>query len=277
MNKSGQIHDLLHTALGNPKRSINSVKTWLELREADLDIESFISRIAEITDQPVSDVETVFDECPSEAMGVYDEQIAEWFHPLSRCRLRKKAVGSMKYARLDRIALYCIVRLQQPKVVVETGVKWGESSLFILEALKKNGSGHLYSFDAGIDVAGGQYPWPDTADEVGFLVGPPHEDRWTLVIGDAVEEMEETLPDVGPVDLFYHDSLHTYEYMMAEFETVLPYMADGGLLVSEDIDENDAWTQFLARHADVVVGDHRYYSLEGISRNREIGATVVST
>ncbi len=39
----------------------------------------------------------------------------------------------------------------------------------------------------------------------------------------------------APVDLFYHDSLHTYDHMFWEFGTALPYLSPRGLLASDDV------------------------------------------
>src|SRR5690348_12083796 len=42
-------------------------------------------------------------------------------------------------------AVYCLVRHLKPLKVVETGVARGVTSRFILEALERNGAGHLWS------------------------------------------------------------------------------------------------------------------------------------
>ncbi len=44
-------------------------------------------------------------------------------------------------------AIWCLMRHLRPKNVVETGVAHGVTSRFILEALKRNGDGHLWSID----------------------------------------------------------------------------------------------------------------------------------
>lgn len=62
--------------------------------------------------------------------------------------------------------LYALVRIEQPEVVVETGVAAGTSSFVILEALTRNERGRLHSFD--ID------------SEVGELV--TDRSRWSLTI-----------------------------------------------------------------------------------------------
>jgi hypothetical protein len=43
--------------------------------------------------------------------------------------------------------IWCLVRHLRPRKIVETGVAHGVTSRFILEALKRNGDGHLWSID----------------------------------------------------------------------------------------------------------------------------------
>ena len=123
-------------------------------------------------------------------------------------------------------ALYLVVRAARPRVVVETGVLYGLASSAILEALHRNGDGRLYSIDLGCA--------PDEPPN-DFLVHPQLKTRWDLIIGDARQELEPLLDRLPPVDLFHHDSLHTWEHMTWEFQTALPHVADGGLISSDDV------------------------------------------
>ena len=49
----------------------------------------------------------------------------------------------------DCETIYLLVRSLKPETVVETGVCYGASSAYILQALKDNGRGVLYSIDLG--------------------------------------------------------------------------------------------------------------------------------
>jgi len=44
--------------------------------------------------------------------------------------------------------------------------------------------------------------------------------------------------------MFLHDSKHTYEHMMWEFNIVWPTLNDSGILISDDINWNSAFTDF---------------------------------
>ena len=41
--------------------------------------------------------------------------------------------------------------------------------------------------------------------------------------------------DPEKIDIFFHDSLHTYDHMMFEYLTSWDYLKEGGVLFSDDI------------------------------------------
>jgi len=136
-------------------------------------------------------------------------------------------------------------RLLKPSVVVETGCATGWVSALLLLALHHNHHGHLYSIDLP-PVAGTlsmDWTMPDGL-EAGFLVPPQLRDRWTFIRGDVRVELIPLLEKLGHVDLFFHDSDHTYVHMMWEYTSVWPYLSTGGVLVSDDIGWNTAWWDF---------------------------------
>lgn len=46
------------------------------------------------------------------------------------------------------------------------------------------------------------------------------------------------------MDLFVYDGLHTAENMLFEMRAVWPHLSGDGLLVSDDVDNNDAVSRF---------------------------------
>lgn len=148
--------------------------------------------------------------------------------------------------------IYSIVRHAKPTVVVETGVGPGGTSSFILKGLEDNGHGVLYSIDLpGNDAI--VYPHlgklfnihvPE-GYEVGWLVPPYLKHRWKLIIGDSQEKLPELLHSIKNVDIFLHDSLHTDEHVLMEFETVLPYVSNNSVLLCDDV--NEYWSLAFIR------------------------------
>jgi predicted O-methyltransferase YrrM len=123
-------------------------------------------------------------------------------------------------------ALYLLVRAARPRVVVETGVLYGASSAHVLAALERNGAGELHSIEIGRDP--GEPPHD-------HFVPDELQSRWRLIIGDSRRELPRLLDRCAPVDLFYHDSLHTFAHMSWEFGTALPHIGPSGLLASDDV------------------------------------------
>ena len=59
--------------------------------------------------------------------------------------------------------------------------------------------------------------------------------RWHLCIGDSKHLLPPLLKRLREIDLFHHDSLHTYEHMMWEYETAFPWLSPTGVLSSHDV------------------------------------------
>src|SRR5437868_3189781 len=115
---------------------------------------------------------------------------------------RRELNGDFALARL----CYAVVRSLRPRRVVETGVCYGVTTAFLLQALAQNGTGNLYSIDLP--------PLGKDSDRfVGKVV--PHELRnnWTLRFGASKSLLPRLLTELDTVDIFVHDSLHTYRNM----------------------------------------------------------------
>lgn len=131
---------------------------------------------------------------------------------------------------------YCLCRLLQPAVMVETGVAHGITSAFILRALAENGKGYLCSVDLPI------VRWKSES-LTGIAVPEQLRDRWTLYLGDSRHVLPRLLRKVGGIDVFLHDSRHTYQHQWMEYSVAWPYLPTGGVLLSDDLC-NDAFIEF---------------------------------
>jgi predicted O-methyltransferase YrrM len=121
--------------------------------------------------------------------------------------------------------LYALVREQKPKVVIETGVCKGVSTVMILAALGQNGDGHLFSCDPC-------YVNQDQAAKSihkALKVEVPM-DRWTFVGKRSIE----ALKDWKSPDIFVHDSDHRAQNMAFELEWAWEHLRPGGWLVCDD-------------------------------------------
>jgi predicted O-methyltransferase YrrM len=132
------------------------------------------------------------------------------------------------------MVLYAICRRQKPDIVVETGVASGVSSSYILCAMEENKHGQLYSIDR---------PWWKE-NQSGWMIPDYLRHRWHLIQGKSSEKLVPLLKNVTEIDIFLHDSEHSYKNMLWEFQTAWTYLKAGGLLLSHNIDTNDAFSDF---------------------------------
>ena len=151
----------------------------------------------------------------------------------------------------DESLLYSLGRESKPEVIIETGTNLGVSTFFFLKALHENRKGHLFSVDlprkrysiGGVEHE--DYLPPRLAP--GCVVPESLRDRWTLNLGDAKTELPKLLTSIDHLDLFFHDSEHTYDHMAFEFNTVWPKLRKGGLLLSDDVYFNRSFQDFCER------------------------------
>ena len=174
----------------------------------------------------------------------------------------------------DVMMLYTITKLTKPAVVVETGVASGRSSAAILTALKENNFGELYSIDLpqfyndtnpetyltseGNNELKGFVPNGQTP---GWLVGDELRSRWHLILGDSKVELGKLLAGLASVDIFYHDSDHSYESMYFEFESIWPKLLSGGFLLSDDTKWNKSWSDFNFKVKPAIADAYRGFGL----------------
>ncbi len=122
-----------------------------------------------------------------------------------------------------RVGWYCVVRALRPRLVVETGTADGLGTALLARGLQYNalaGSpGELVSFD--ID------------SRSGWLLDESELDGVRLVVGDAKVTLPETLAG-RHIDLFVHDSDHTYDNERAELELAVQHGSDGLVLISDN-------------------------------------------
>ena len=135
--------------------------------------------------------------------------------------------------RFHAITLYVVVRALRPGLMVETGVAHGKSSAFVLLGMDHNAIGELISIDLPPDgnLADGSLT-SMAGRPTGWLVPERLRARWDLRLGDSLELLPEALAGNSP-DIFFHDSLHTFEHTTAELQLAL-HAATGPLTVLVD-------------------------------------------
>jgi len=163
-------------------------------------------------------------------------------------------------------AIWCLSRHLRPINVIETGVAHGVTSQFILEALERNGSGHLWSIDR---------PPSDRAwhEQIGIAVDDRFRHRWSYIRGSSRRRLPGVLSQLGEIDLFVHDSLHNERNVRFEMDLAWAALRPGGAIVVDDIDMNrgfKSFTQSFSGHHSIICeaeplhADFRRFNQKGL-------------
>jgi hypothetical protein len=163
-------------------------------------------------------------------------------------------------------AVWCLTRHLRPEKVVETGVAHGLTSRFILDALRQNDTGHLWSIDL-------PPLHQDLRQQVGVAVDGDLANRWTYVLGSSRRRLPGLLAQLGQIDLFVHDSLHSERNVRFELDRAWAALRPGGAVVVDDIDANWGFRSFTAAfpeqlnivcEAEPLRPDHRRFNAKGL-------------
>ncbi len=162
--------------------------------------------------------------------------------------------------------IWCLTRFLRPEKIVETGVAHGVTSRFILAALERNRNGHLYS----IDLPPLERAWKK---QIAIAVGDRYADRWSYIKGSSRRRLPALLSQLGQIDLFIHDSLHSERNVLFEMGCAWRALRPGGALVVDDVDANwgfRSFTQaftadpFLICEAEPLRPDTRRFNQKGL-------------
>jgi len=182
---------------------------------------------------------------------------ADGFHPLRNPEQYKAAV------------LYAVCRIRKPRLVIETGVASGTSSVGILSALHANGRGNLIS----VDLPGAQYvtesgqTWRDDSrpEGPGWRVSPSLRSRWTLRLGSSRSLLPGLIADSEVIDLFYHDSEHTKSNMDFELDWAWSHLDKNGCTAVDNANWTDSFSVYCSSHSLTWV---QLFPFLGLARGR---------
>lgn len=206
----------------------------------DFNYINFLARLSRTTEAEIANILSEF---------YKDEKFrTEFSQKMNEYELENNPYGGD--VRFHSLTLYVLVRILEPEIMIETGVANGKSSSLILCAMEQNQKGRLISIDlpnqpGKILPDGGK---TNTGNRnVGWLVPDYLKKRWDLLLGDSKEMLPEILINIDKVDMFLHDSLHTYEHVKFELNTILPKMGKKSLILCDNIDlgAGQAFNEFL--------------------------------
>lgn len=154
----------------------------------------------------------------------------------ARTVLRAAPVAMHGAGNLDLI--YNLCEHLQATRAIETGVSAGWSSLaFLLSLAKRNG--RLVSTDM---------PYPGSSAEaqqcVGIVVPAPLRASWELIAQPDHEALPQALTSLPILDIAHYDSDKSYAGRLWAYRRLWAALRDGGILISDDIDDNFGFFHF---------------------------------
>jgi predicted O-methyltransferase YrrM len=153
---------------------------------------------------------------------------------------------------------YATTRKLEPDIIVETGVCNGLSTVSVLLAIQKNGTGELYSIDYPFRADESLKEFRDDTFEgyggaaipsnkqPGWIIPDKLRGSWNLIIGKSQRELPKLVTKLEDIDLFIHDSEHSHPCMMFEYELAYEWLGNGGMILSDDISWNTAFEVFTS-------------------------------
>lgn len=170
---------------------------------------------------------------------------------------RTREFNSIYQFYVYRNLLYYFIRETKPKIIIETGVLHGLTTTWILQALKDNKSGKLISIDLprrdwNLYMGSRQFgPGSESEKEEledqnpGWIIPEYLKSNWELVLGPSEIELEKVCKNIKKVDLFIHDSDHSYETMKYECDYVANEYPEADIII-DDFNLNNYTFEILA-------------------------------
>lgn len=248
---------MLVFSLLHPQRGLLLLQTAQQVKEDSFHKHDYVATY----DRVENAISTLFPDCSLNLESLKNEtyqlqvQLRTFFEKLeyeSFPSKRKPYPTEYSLNNFSGIFMYMLCRLLKPEKIIETGIAYGNSSSFILQALNENKKGQLYSIDYVFR------PW-ETKEVIGSAIPSELRDRWHLIFGPTNKKLKKTLEDLGEVNIFFHDSLHTHKNMMFEFNTAWQHIKEGGFLLSDDINDNSAFYQFYSslKLNPIIIGENK--------------------
>jgi predicted O-methyltransferase YrrM len=141
------------------------------------------------------------------------------------------------------LVLFKIIRKLSPRSCVELGSCVGISAAYQASALRLNGQGTLVTLEGSPEIAA-------IARETleGFDLG-----NASVVTGPFHRTLREVLERAGAVDFFFNDGHHDHDAVMRYFNEAMPHLADGAVMVFDDI----SWSAGMRRAWAEIEDDDR--------------------
>jgi predicted O-methyltransferase YrrM len=141
----------------------------------------------------------------------------------------------------DLNLLYAIIKYSEAKFIIETGVAYGWSSLAILAGIENKQGVKLIS----VDMA---YPKANNEAFVGIVVPEYLKSPWKIIHQPDRYGIKRAIKELGEkIDVCHYDSDKSWYGRQYGYELLWSSLRTGGILISDDIEDNMAFADFVKR------------------------------
>lgn len=131
--------------------------------------------------------------------------------------------------------MYCIVKNKNPSTVIETGMGPGVSTTVILTAI--HDKARFISIDP-------DKPFGKGDRKIGFVIPEELRGKLEYVKGTSREKLKDVLTGMETLDIFFHDSDHSYENVMFELTSVKSKLLPSSLILIDNYNWSEAPEDF---------------------------------
>lgn len=185
-------------------------------------------------------------------------------------------IGNQKAARsavrmggaADLTLLYAAVKSACPKRLIETGVAYGWSSLAILTAISGIPDARLVSVDM-------PYPKLNNDSFIGIVVPDHLRAAWSLIREPDRHGLEKAIARFGgTIDFCHYDSDKSYWGRRYAYPLLWDALTPGGIFMSDDIQDNNAFAEFVNSRRLRYAVTHCDGKFVGITRKPSVALAV---
>jgi predicted O-methyltransferase YrrM len=135
--------------------------------------------------------------------------------------------------------IYFLIVNFKPNIILETGVAAGLSSRCILEAIKKNSKGVLYSSD---------FPYfrlNNPEKYIGIMVPEELKKNWRLEILGDVKNIKKFKSEINHADIIFYDSDKRYSGKINFFKSINSLIKSNTIIVVDDLHNDSFFLEYV--------------------------------
>ena len=179
--------------------------------------------------------------CRLKDQKLWEECLIE-INKIKKNILMKLKMIPQEYHGMANLPLvYFLIRYYKPEKIIETGVAAGCSSETILQAIKKNNKGFLYSSDLPY------FKIEEPEKFIGFVISNELKNFWKLDIRGDNYALDNFINICSKIDFFHYDSDKSFRGRDFAMKKVNKHFNSNAILIMDDIQDNFFFKNFVEK------------------------------